>query len=105
LDERATRLAQAEPTNILDGFGSLFGYAETDASIDGAIAAATAMANGEPELQAWAATVDEDQRQLQLQLGVFRDAAAAQQVVQSFALLGAVDEEQVRIPGADATRL
>ena len=105
LDERATRLAQAEPSNIFEGFGSLFGYADTSASIDGAIAAATAMANGEPELQAWAATVDDDQRRLKLQLGVFKDAAAAEQVVLAFALLGAVDEEQVRIPGADATRL
>jgi rare lipoprotein A len=105
LDEKATRLAQAEPSNLLDGITSLFGYAETNDSIDGAIAAATAMANGEPELQAWAATVDEDQRRLQLQLGVFKDPATARQVVQSFALLGAVDEEQVRIPGADATRL
>ncbi len=103
LDEHATRLAQAEPTGIFD---TLFGYAESsNETIDGAIAAATAMANGAPELQAWAATVDEDQRRLKLQLGVFKDPAAAQQVVQSFALLGAVDEEQVRIPGADATRL
>lgn len=105
LDEKATRLAQASPNNILDGITSLFGYAETDASIDGAIAAATAMANSDPKLMAWAATVDEDQRKLKLQLGVFRDPATAQYVVESFALLGAVDEEQVRIPGADATRL
>ena len=105
LDEKATRLAQAGPTNILDGITSLFGYAETNESIDGAIAAATAMANSDPELMAWAATVDEDQRKLKLQLGVFKDPAEAQQVVESFALLGAVDEQQVRIPGADATRL
>ena len=108
IESQRTRIAIAESTpkaGLLDGITSLFGYAETNESIDGAIAAATAMANGEPELQAWAATVDEDQRKLQLQLGVFRDPAAAQQVVQAFALLGAVDEAQVRIPGADATRL
>jgi rare lipoprotein A len=105
LDEKATRLAQAGPTNILDGITSLFGYAETNQSIDGAISAATAMANSDPKLMAWAATVDEDQRKLKLQLGVFRDPAEAQHVVESFALLGAVDEQPVRIPGADATRL
>jgi rare lipoprotein A len=103
-----TRVAIARTTpkeGLLDGITSLFGYAETNESIDGAVAAATAMANSQPELQAWAARVDEDQRKLQLQLGVFRDAAAAQQVVGSFAMLGAVAEEQVRIPGSDATRL
>jgi len=108
VESQRIRVAIAETTpkaGLFDGITSLFGYAETDASIDGAIAAATAMANSAPELQAWAATVDEDQRRLKLQLGVFRDADAAQRVVESFALLGAVDEQQVRIPGADATRL
>lgn len=103
-----TRVAIARTTpkeGLLDGITSLFGYAETNESIDGAVAAATAMANSQPELQAWAARVDEDQRKLQLQLGVFKDAAAAQQVVRSFTMLGAVAEEQVRIPGSDATRL
>jgi rare lipoprotein A len=105
LDDKATRLAMAESPNLLDGITSLFGYAQTNDAIDGAIAAATAMANSDPKLQAWAATVDDDQRKLKLQLGVFKDPAAAQQVVQSFAMLGAVDEQQVRIPGTDATRL
>jgi rare lipoprotein A len=99
-------IAQSTPkTGLFDGITSLFGYAETNESIDGAIAAATAMANADPALQAWAATVDEDQRKLKLQLGVFKDEGRAQQVVEAFALIGAVDEEQVRIPGADATRL
>ncbi len=105
LDEKATRLAQADSPNLLDGITSLFGYAGTNESIDGAIAAATAMANSAPELQAWSATIDADQRKLKLQLGVFKDPAAAQGVVESFALLGIVDEQQVRIPGADATLL
>jgi rare lipoprotein A len=103
-----TRVAIARTTpreGLLDGLTNLFGYAETNESIDGAVAAAMAMANSQPELQAWAARVDEDQRKLQLQLGVFKDAAAAQQVVRSFTMLGAVAEEQVRIPGSDATRL
>jgi len=105
LDEKATRLAQADAPNLLDGITSLFGYAETNDAIDGAISAATAMANSDPDLMAWAATVDEDQRKLKLQLGVFKDPDTTQQVVAAFALLGAVDEQQVRIPGADATRL
>ena len=97
--------SEAPRENLLDGITSLFGYAETNDSIDGAIAAATAMANSDPKLQAWAATVDEDQRKLRLQLGVFKDPAMAEQVTLAFAMLGAVDEQQVRIPGADATRL
>lgn len=99
-------IAESEPKEgLLDGITSLFGYAETNQSIDGAIAAATAMANGKPELQAWAATVDEGQRTLKLQLGVFKDPATAQAVVESFALIGVIDEQEVRIPGADATQL
>ena len=108
IESERVRVAIAESTpkaGLFDGFTSMFGYAEANDSINGAIEAATAMANAEPELQAWAATVDEDQRKLTLQLGVFRDPDAAQQVVSSFALIGIVDEEQVRIPGADATRL
>lgn len=108
IESERVRVAISESTpkaGLLDGITSLFGYAETNESIDGAIAAATAMAYADPKLQAWAATVDEDQRKLTLQLGVFRDVNQAQQVVESFALIGIVDEEQVRIPGADATRL
>jgi rare lipoprotein A len=104
-DEIRVAIAETTPkSGLFDGF-SLFGYAEAGDNINGAIAAATAMANSAPELQAWAATVDEDQRKLKLQLGVFKDPSAAQQVVEAFALLGAVDEEEVRIPGAEAIRL
>jgi len=108
IESERVRVAIAESSpkgGLFDGVTSMFGYAETNESIYGAIAAATAMANSDPELMAWAATVDEDQRKLKLQLGVFKQADEAQQVLQSFALLGIVDEEQVRIPGADATRL
>lgn len=105
-DRVRVAIAESAPkAGLLDGITSLFGYAETDASIDGAIAAATAMANSNPDLMAWAATVDEDQRRLTLQLGVFKRPEQAQQVVEAFALVGIVDEAQVRIPGADATRL
>jgi rare lipoprotein A len=103
LDEKATRLAQADSPNLLDGITSLFGYAEPGAPVDGAIAAATAMANADPALHA--AVSDTQEPMPKVQLGVFKDAAAAQSVVESFALLGIVDEQQVRIPGADATLL
>jgi len=103
LDEKATRLAQADSPNLLDGITSLFGYAELGAPVDGAIAAATAMANADPALHA--AVSDTQEPMPKVQLGVFKDAAAAQSVVESFALLGIVDEQQVRIPGADATLL
>lgn len=101
LDDKATRLAQADSPNLLDGITSLFGYAEAGAPVDGAIAAATAMANADPALHASAV----DQPLPEVQLGVFKDAATAQSVVESFALLGIVDEQQVRIPGAHATLL
>lgn len=104
LDEKATRLAQADSPNLLDGITSLFGYAEAGAT-GGAIAAATAMASSDPELRVSVAAADADERRLKLQLGVFKRAEEAQQVVASFALLGIVDEQQVRIPGADATLL
>ncbi len=99
LDEKATRLAQADSPNLFDGFTSLFGYAEAGATADGAVAAANAMANGDPALQAAEGSIPD------VQLGVFKDAVVAQHVVESFALLGIVDEQQVRIPGADATLL
>ncbi len=105
LDEKATRLAQAQPANLLDGFTSLFGYAETNQSINGAIEAATAVANADPALLAWTAKVDDDQRKLKLELGVFSDSARAEDVLLRFAMLGAVDEDSVPVPGADATRL
>ncbi len=103
LDEKATRLAQADSPNLLSGITSLFGYANAGAPVDGAIAAATAMANADPALHAAAADTQEPMPKVQL--GVFKDAATAQSVVESFALLGIVDEQQVRIPGADATLL
>lgn len=94
--------------NLLGGFMDLFGYADNsaaDAAINSAHAAANAMATRSGALEDWAATVDEDKRAIRLELGVFADAVRADDVAQQFAFLGAVDEEAVRIPGADATRL
>ena len=56
-------------------------------------------------LEQWTESVDEEKRTIRLELGVFSDPAEADAVAQSFAVIGAVDEESVRVPGADATRL
>jgi rare lipoprotein A len=97
-----------ERPNLLGGIMDMFGYADTgaaDQAINEAHAAANAMATRSGSLDAWVATVDEDKRAIKLELGVFADAAQADDVALQFAMLGAVDEEAVRIPGADATRL
>jgi rare lipoprotein A len=85
----------------------LFGYAATDedAAINGAHAAANAMATRATALEDWVAAVDEDARDLKLQIGVFRDGIAAIQIAEAFAVYGAVDEEQVAIGGHTATKL
>jgi len=94
--------------DLLGDFIGLFGYAENggaDRDITGAHAAVNAMATQSGALEGWVASVDEDKRAIKLQLGVFTDATAADEIARRFAFLGAVDEETVRIPGADATRL
>lgn len=97
-----------ERPNLLGGFIDLFGYADSGAAnhdINSAHAAANAMATRSGSLEAWVETVDEDKRAIRLELGVFTDAARADDVALQFAMLAAVDEEPVRIPGADTTRL
>lgn len=94
--------------DLIGGFIDLFGYADgeaADAAINSAHAAANAMATRAGALDGWAAAIDEDRRAIRLELGVFADAGRADEVAQRFAMLGAVDEAAVRVPGADATRL
>ena len=134
LEQQTTRLAMADPAapvavsggrlsfgdfdgaaprpvergDPLGDFINLFGYAEsprTDTDIDSAFAAANAMATRSAALEPWIATVDEDKRAIRLELGVFTDPGAAEDVALRFAFLGAVDQEAVRVPGRDATRL
>ncbi|UYO01311.1 MAG: septal ring lytic transglycosylase RlpA family protein [Devosia sp.] len=92
-------------TNFISG---LFSYADTaeqaDLAINSAHAAANAMAGGS-DLQAWAASVDADNREFKLGLGVFADAANAAALAQQFAVLGAVAEDQVSVGGRSATSL
>jgi len=91
-------------------FNGLFSYAdstpqEMDAAIGSAHAAANAMASGNAALADWAGSVDADNRDIQLALGVFADAGNAVAVAQQFAELGAVIEEPVSVNGRSATKL
>jgi rare lipoprotein A len=94
--------------DLIGGFIDMFGYADSgaaDRDISSAHAAVNAMATRSVDLEGWAASVDEDKRAINLQLGIFTDAGAADEIALRFAMLGAVDEEAVRVPGADAMRL
>lgn len=90
-------------------FNGLFSYADNaqqaDAAIGSAHAAANAMAAGNADLAAWAATVDADNRQVQIGLGIYADPANAARLAQEFALLGSVAEDAVTADGRAATRL
>ena len=91
-------------------FLNMFGYAEIDAQqenteIRNAHDAANAMATRSPALQAWAASVDEDARKIDLGLGTFTDPVKAELVATAFALLGAVDEQDVTENGRRAKHL
>jgi rare lipoprotein A len=83
---------------------NMFGYADT-ASVNAAIAATEAMAGRTPALEEWKSSVDVDARSIRLELGTFHDQLAATSVAESFAMLGAVDEEPVDLGGNPATRL
>jgi len=73
--------------------------------IDSAFAATEAMATRPSALNAWRQTMDEDARAIHLQLGIFSDPVNARNVEQAFALIGAVDEEEISIRGKPATVL
>jgi rare lipoprotein A len=83
----------------------LFGYAETDASAaTPAIAAVDAVA-GQGGLARWAASDDGDPH-VKLGLGEFADVEQADGIAERFAMLGAVDEDDVTgADGRPATRL
>jgi rare lipoprotein A len=91
-------------------FGGLFSYADTtpqeqDAAINSAHAAVTAMASQSPDLNDWVQSIDADARDVQIGVGVFADQANAIEVAKQFAILGAVQEEQVSANGRAATQL
>ena len=68
-------------------------------------AAVNAMATGNAELAAWAASVDADSRSVNFGLGVYADPDNVAALAERFALLGAVTEEAVTANGRPATRL
>ncbi len=112
MEQGTTRFAMNdnshERPNLIGGLIDMFGYVDStaaDQAITGAHAAANAMATRSGSLESWVAVVDEDKRAIKLELGIFADAAQADDVALQFAMLGAVDEDAVRVPGADATRL
>ncbi|MET3925218.1 septal ring lytic transglycosylase RlpA family protein [Devosia sp. 2618] len=93
-----------------DFFGGFFSYADTtpeqqDAAIGTAFSAVNAMATRTTDLNDWVQSVDADSRSIRLGLGVFSDQNNAINIAERFAVLGAVDEEQVTVNGRPATRL
>ena len=113
LDTPPTPAVHSGPTSrdplsggLIGDIIGLFGYAETgDATVNGAIDAANAMATRAGALEDWKNSVDDDARAIKLELGVFADQVAAISISEQFALLGAVDEETVQIGDHSATRL
>ena len=94
-------------TNFITG---LFSYADStpqqaDAAIGSAHAAVNAMASGNAELAAWAASVDADSRAVNFGLGIYADPDNVVALAERFALLGAITEEAVTANGRPATRL
>jgi rare lipoprotein A len=94
-------------TNFITG---LFSYADTtpleaDAAIGSAHAAVNAMAAGNTDLAAWAASVDADSRSVNFGLGIYADPDNVAALAERFAFLGAVTEESVTANGRPATRL
>ncbi|HEV7278083.1 MAG TPA: septal ring lytic transglycosylase RlpA family protein [Devosiaceae bacterium] len=86
----------------------LFSYAErqeAQVAIDSAHAAVTAMASRDTGLREWSESVDEEARNIRLQIGTFRESARAAETATVFARLAAVTEEPVVIGGQMATRL
>ena len=111
--ESSTRYADG--TNSLadmagNFFGGMFSYADTtpeaqDANIGSAFAAVNAMAARTNDLDDWVQSVDADARDIRLGLGIFADQANAIALAEQFAILGAIDQEQVTVNGRLATRL
>lgn len=90
--------------DIIADIAGVFGYTESD-PVTAAHAAANAMASRNTGLQSWVDVVDEDARDIKLQLGVFRDEREAVRTAEAFAMLGAVDEAMVEIGGDPAVAL
>lgn len=84
---------------------NMFGYAEANDAVNGAVAATEAMAMSNPALEDWRQSVDADALRVNVLLGIFDDQVQAITVAETFAMLGAVDEETLDLGGNPATRL
>jgi rare lipoprotein A len=126
---RETRIEQSSPTTVIamadtspapvphagptsrDPFsGGLIGdiinaFGYTDSEVNAAVAATHAMAVSDPALEEWRQSVDADALRVHAVLGIFNDPIQAVTVAESFAMLGAVDEETLDLGGNPATRL
>jgi rare lipoprotein A len=124
---RETRIEQSSPTTMIamnnpapvphagptsrDPFsGGLIGdiinaFGYTDTEVNAAVAATEAMAVSDPALEEWRQSVDADALKVHAVLGIFNDPIQAISVADSFAMLGAVDEETLDLGGNPATRL
>lgn len=95
---------------MLGAITGLFSYAYADAETENqavldAHDAVNAMATRAGALDDWVASVDDDKRAIKLQLGVFDNHAHAIDIAVAFAMLGAVDEDDVMAGDHVATRL
>ncbi|WP_280137178.1 septal ring lytic transglycosylase RlpA family protein [Devosia sp. Leaf64] len=114
-DTGNVRVASAGSDRSLVGitsnfFNGLFSYSDStpqavDGNISSAFAAVNAMATEPSALQEWANSVDVNQRHFRMGLGVFSNQNNAIALSERFAVIGAVDEEQVLVNGHPATRL
>lgn len=94
--------------DMIEGITGLFSYADrqpVETDIDSAFVAVNAMATRSPDLKDWVAAVDEESRDIRLELGTFTDVAELDRVVVAFAAIGAVDEAEIQSPDGLATRL
>jgi rare lipoprotein A len=83
----------------------MFGYADPNRSVNGALAATEAMVERNPALEAWRQSVDADALEVEILLGMFNDPVRAVEIAEAFAMLGAVDEVTLDLGGNPATRL
>jgi rare lipoprotein A len=95
---RSRAVGDEHMTEVLNSVNGLFSYAEArteDADIASAHAAVDAMAARVPDLADWRETTDLDERAVRIGLGTYSDPETARDMAIHFALLGAVDEDEV----------
>ncbi len=76
-----------------------------DNIINNAFAASKAMATRSPELAEWRNAIDQNARKINMELGVFANPDNANKVINAFAIVGAVDENIVKLRNSQAVQL